>query len=107
MIDDTNDLFVDKCAELLHMVLREIRNLSYEAGNEKRIHALSDLMHNVPRFMVGRDEGGADNLREQFEDFEKTHGRTEGYLDVLSMDQTDFDQIFRLARWPEAAEMVG
>lgn len=106
MSDDDRALLVDKCGEIVHTALVEIRNLSFGPGNERRINALADLLHNVPRFMVGQDEHVTVYLRVGFERFEKEHGRADRYLHILDMDRSEFDERYRQAQWswPEPAE---
>lgn len=109
MTDDDKALFNDKCAEILHVALVDIRNSSYQPGNEKRINDLADIIHNLPRFMVGRDDHGADGLKECFEEFAEKYRRAKRYLVVLKMTREEFDRDFRRTDWPwpEPAEVAG
>ena len=53
MTDTERRFLVEKYGKLLQDVLVEIRNLSYQEGNAKRINDLADLTHNIPEFLVG------------------------------------------------------
>ena len=56
MTDVERSFLVEKCGEILHRILVDIRALSCEKGNEKTINELAELAHNIPLFMVGRDD---------------------------------------------------
>ena len=57
-------LLIEKCAQVLHRALVEIRNLSRCVDNTNRIHELADIIHNLPLFQVGRDEFAVVHIRE-------------------------------------------
>ncbi|MFO0800613.1 MAG: hypothetical protein U0804_24380 [Gemmataceae bacterium] len=108
MTDDDRRLLVEKCGVLLHDVLVELRVLSFQEGNAKRINDLTDLTHNVPLYMVGRDDFVMGYLRAGFLDYARkyhpeadpAHSR---YVALLDMDEPTFAGLYRRATytWPE------
>ena len=118
MTDADRRLLVDKCGEILHRALTEIRSLtwSWEDGNQKRIEDLSDITHNLPRFMTGRDEYALAGLRECFVDYARRYwpdadpARTV-YVSILDMDEATFADLYRRTTWdwpePEPVPAAG
>ena len=100
MTTDDKALFRDKCAEVLHAALVDIRSASFGPGHEGRINDLADLLHNVPRFLVGRDEFVLEYLEAGFEEFVKKHGVGHRYLTIWRMTREEFDPAFRPSSWP-------
>ena len=104
MTDAERTLFVEKCARVLQAVVVEIRMLSYEAGHEKQINDLADVVHNVPLYLIGRDEFVAEYIRGGLLD----HARQfhpeyppEAYYPVmiLDMDEASFTDLYRRTTW--------
>jgi hypothetical protein len=106
MANTTNDVFADKCCEILHAILVEIRNLSYAEGQRERIHALAEMSHTLPRAIAGVDDHAREWFRDSLVTFDKTHGRAWRYLWILDMDDTEFQERFRSQSWswPEPAD---
>lgn len=115
MTDAERQLLIAKCGELLHRALTEIRFLTWcwEPGNEKWIEELSDLTHNLPRFMIGRDDHAVTGLREAFVAYgrrrwpEAPPEQTE-YVKLLDMDAAAFAEQYRRTNWawPEPAAVA-
>lgn len=110
MTDSERRLLIEKCAEILHQVLVEIRNLSYQEGNAKRINDLTDLTHNIPLLMVDRDSSVMNYLRKGLVDYARKYQpgidpAMSRYVMILDMDEVTFiDQYQRTSwSWPEPA----
>ena len=107
MTDSERRLLIDKCGEILHRVLVDIRALtwSWEPGHEKQIEELSDLTHNLPQFMVGRDDFALTGLRAGFVDYARRYWPKSDpaktfYVELLDMDEAAFAERFRRTSWP-------
>jgi hypothetical protein len=100
MSDDDRRFLVEKCGQILHAVLVEIRNLSYQEGNAKRINDLTDLTHNIPLFMVAQDpfvmgylrDGLIEYARKYYPDIDPVMSR---YVWILDMDEASFAKLYR------------
>jgi hypothetical protein len=108
MTDAERRLWVEKCGKLLQDVLVEIRGLTWAEGHTKRINDLADLTHNIPQFMVGRDDFVLGYLRDGFIDYAKKYhpdGDPESsrYVMLLDMDEATFNDLYR-ADWREPAD---
>jgi hypothetical protein len=107
MTDGERILWIDKCSEILHLLLVEIRNLSYEDGNAARINMLADIAHNIPHFMVGQDDFVPDYLRSEFVKYaRKYHPDTDPafnqYVYILDASAATFRELYRTNHpWPE------
>jgi hypothetical protein len=107
MTDAERRLMVNKCGELLHRTLIDIRALTWdwEPGNEKWIEELSDLTHNLPHFMVGTDDDSITGLRGAFVRFARrrwphTDPEQTEYVRLLDMTEAEFDETYRRTSWP-------
>ena len=105
MTESERLLLVDKCGQILHQALIEIRNLSYQEGQAERIGDLADLTHNIPLFMVGRDDSLPDHLRTEFMAYaRKYHPEIDPersrYVMLLDMDEATFHDLYRRTSWP-------
>jgi hypothetical protein len=112
--DSERRLLIEKCGQLLHQVLVEIRALSYQEGQAGRINYLADLTHNIPLFMVGRDEHLLGYLRDGFMAYARKYHpdldpERSRYVMLLDMDETLFNDLYRRTSWswPEAAGARG
>lgn len=86
--------------------LVDIRHLTRVGGATavRQIEELSDLTHELPRFVLGRDDFAVTGLREGFlayarqywphSDPDKTF-----YVEVLDMDEAAFAERFRRTEW--------
>ena len=104
MTDHDRELWIAKCGEILAAALVEIRTLSFEEGHSKQINDLADITHNIPRFMVGRDESVPKFLRESFVEYAlKYHPDTDPafsrYVWILDMDEAAFADRFQRTTW--------
>lgn len=113
MTDAERSLLVLKCGKLLQDVLVEIRTLTWEEGNAKRVNDLADLTHNLPQFMVGRDDHVLEYLRDGFVNYARKYQpgiapETSRYVRLLDMDEETFSDLYRPAgwAWPEPAEVA-
>jgi hypothetical protein len=114
MTDTERRLLVQKCSKLLQDVLVEIRNLSYQEGNAKRINDLADLTHNVPEFLAGLNDYVLNYLRDGLLEYaRKYHANIDPeksrYVMLLDMDEATFNDLYRKTTWPwpEAAGAAG
>ncbi len=114
MTDAERRLLIAKCGQLLQDVLVEIRQLTWQEGNAKRVNDLADLTHNLPQFMVGRDEYVIGYIRKGFLDYARTYHpeidpETHRYVRLLDMDEDEFNDSYRRATglsWPAPAVPV-
>jgi hypothetical protein len=100
MTDTERQLMILKCGQLLQDVLVEIRNLTCQDGHAKRVNDLADLTHNIPQFMVGRDEYVIGYIRQGFLDYARTYHpeidpETHRYVRLLDMDADEFNNGYR------------
>lgn len=105
MTDSERRLLVEKCGKLLQDVLVEIRALSWEEGHAQQINDLADLTHNVPQFMVGRDDYVLGYLRTGFIAYaRKYHPQSDPernrYVMLLDMDEATFNDLYCRTSWP-------
>lgn len=114
MTESERKLIVEKCGKLLQDVLVEIRALSWEDGHSQQINDLADLTHNIPQFMVGRDDFVLKYLRSGFAEyvlkyFPNTPLDQHRYIELLDMDETTFRELYCRTSWawPESAVAVG
>jgi hypothetical protein len=103
--DAERRLLVEKCGKLLQDVLVEIRALTWEEGHTQQINDLADLTHNVPQFMVGRDDYVLDYLRAGFVAYaRKYHPQSDPernrYVMLLDMDEATFHDLYYQTSWP-------
>jgi hypothetical protein len=103
-------LLIEKCGELLHRVLVEIRALtwSWEPGNERLIEELADLAHNIPLFMVGRDDTVPKWLRAAVVEYARkrwpqTNPEETWFVQLLDMDEATFADQVRRYNWNQLA----
>jgi hypothetical protein len=113
MTDAERSFLVLKCGKLLQDVLVEIRNLTWDEGNAKRVNELADLTHNIPQFMVGRDDHVLGYLRAGFVNYARKYApeidpETSRYVMLLDMDEETFNDLYSPAgwTWPESAEVA-
>jgi hypothetical protein len=105
MTESECSLLVDKCGQILHQALIEIRNLSYQEGQAERIGDLADLTHNIPLVMVGRDDFLPDHLRIEFMAYARKYQpdinpEKSRYVILLDMDEATFHDLYRRTSWP-------
>jgi hypothetical protein len=105
MTDADRRLLVMKCGKLLQDVLVEIRNLTWEEGHAKQVNDLADLTHNIPQFMVGRDDYVLDYLRAGFVDYARKYypgidPETHRHVALLDMDEATFNDLYCRTSWP-------
>jgi hypothetical protein len=116
MSDTDRQLLIEKCGQLLHDVLVEVRNLSLQDGQTRRINDLTDLVHNIPLFMIGRDDHVLSYLRSGFVEYGRKYcpetdpaqGR---YVTLLDMDEAAFAERYHRPDWawpePELTPAAG
>ena len=114
MTNTERQLMIEKCGQLLQDVLVEIRNLTYQEGNAKRVNDLADLTHNLPQFMVGRDEYVMGYIRQGFLDYARSYypdiaPESHRYVRLLDMDVDEFNDGYHRTStpWPELAQAAG
>ncbi len=116
MSDGDRRLLIEKCGQLLHALLVEVRMLSYEEGNARRINDLADLTHNVPLFMVGCDEYVMGYLRDGLVAYARKYHpdiapEQHRYVQLLDMDEAAFAEQYRRSGWtwpePELSPAAG
>jgi hypothetical protein len=114
MHESEERLWVEKCGEILHRMLVEIRSLSWQAGNEKRINDLADLAHNLPHIMIGRYQGPHSWLRTELVNVAKKYRpeldpTKDRYVFIMDMDEKAFNEVYRRTSWvcPEPEPLVG
>jgi hypothetical protein len=95
MTIENKEMLIGKCAQLLYRIFIDIRALSYEEGNAEKINDLADLAHNIPLFMVGRDDSVGTWLRSAcVRHAKKTWPHLEPeqtvYVRILDMDEEEF-----------------
>ena len=105
MTESERSLFVDKCGQILHQALIELRNLSYQEGQAERINDLADLSHNIPLFLVGREEVLPDHLRIEFMAYARKYQpdidpEKSRYVMLLDMEEATFHDLYRRTSWP-------
>ncbi|MGL6096096.1 MAG: hypothetical protein ACRC7O_09905 [Fimbriiglobus sp.] len=112
MTDSEFRLTADKCAEVLYRALTEIRAMTWDwqPGNEKWIEELSDITHNLPRFITGRDDYAIVGLRESLVAYVRrrwpqTPPELTEYVRIFDMTEAEFAQQYRQppVSWPEPA----
>jgi hypothetical protein len=105
---DERQLLNARIGELLHWALVSIRNFTYaplpdELDRREEINALADLLHNLPRYMVGHDEHAIDSPA-QLRDAVVAHVRRfypeidpelHRCVELLDMDEEQFLQHHR------------
>jgi hypothetical protein len=104
-----------RIAELLHYASVRIRSLTYPVGveeesPEEEINDLTDLLHNLPRYIVGHDEYAIDSqtqLREAVVEHVKRFYPTVDpaqhfYVQILDMDGEVFLQRYPDHQWLES-----
>ena len=115
-MSDERQLLNARIAELLHKALVRIRALSYalppdEPDRREEMNDLADLLHNLPRYIVGHDEFAIDSL-EQLREGVVEHVRrfypnidpaTHQYVQLLDMDAEIFLHHYAESRWGEPA----
>jgi hypothetical protein len=118
MIIDERQLLNAKIAELLHAALVAIRAKSCsripieEEDNRDELFDLADLLHNLPRYIVGHDEHAIDSaaqLRQCVIDhvmrfYPAIDPAQHHYVELLDMDEETFLARYRDHNWnwPEA-----
>lgn len=111
-MDESRQLLNARVAELLHAALVTLRNYTYPAAAEDdnrlaECNDLADLVHNLPRFVVGHDEHAIDSA-EQLREAVVDHVRrfypgidpaTHRYVELLDMDAEKFLTRYRHNVW--------
>lgn len=115
---DTTDrqILNAKLGELLHMALVVVRNYTYppipeDLDRREEVNDLADLLHNIPRFIVGHDEHaihsfdqfrGAviDHVRRFYPDIDPT---THRYVHLLDLDAETFRNRYLHNNWAAPA----
>lgn len=105
MTDTERQFLISKCGKLLQDVLVEIRTLTWEEGNAKQVNDLADLTHNLPEWMVGRDEYVMNYLRAGFVNYAKKYfpdidPECHRYVALLDMDEATFTDLYCRTSWP-------
>jgi hypothetical protein len=104
MTDSERHLLVEKCGQILHDLLVQIRNLSGQEGNAQWINDLADLAHNIPLFMTGRDDTVERWLRGALIDYARKYHpdidpASHRYARVLDMTEDEFSENHRRYHW--------
>ncbi len=106
MNDAERKLMVQKCSQILYLVLVDIRAMTWgwESKHQKWIEELSDLNHNLPRFILGRDDFAITGLRESFMEYSRRRWPTSDptktkYVVILDMDEETFSEMYLNAQW--------
>src|SRR3954467_15674550 len=105
MTNNERRFLVEKYSKLLQDVLVEIRNLSYQDGNAKRINDLADLTHNIPEFLVGWNDYVFAYLRTGLVEYGRKYQpgidpEESRYVTLLDMDEAAFKDLYRPTSWP-------
>jgi hypothetical protein len=114
MTNDERSLLNARIAELTHHAFVTIRNAVY-VGNEneedrrEEINNLADLMHNLPRYIVGHDEHAIDSFEQLrvavVEHVKRFHPKMNPaehhYVQLLDMDAEEFLRHYRDHQWDE------
>ncbi|MCZ2342458.1 MAG: hypothetical protein LC104_11795 [Bacteroidales bacterium] len=107
MTHPQHDLLVEKAGELLYRTLCEIRALTWDwkPGSEGQIEELTDITHNLPLFMIGRDPHGWVGVRERFVQYARHHWPDQDpasaeYVRIIDMDEAEFAVQYRRTTWP-------
>jgi hypothetical protein len=105
-MNDAERLMVSKCGEILYRATVEARYLAwnYQPGAEKRIAELMDIVHNIPRFLIGHDDYAIVGFRDALVKYAKQYGDPSDpdqseYVRILDMDATEFEEEFRQKSW--------
>ena len=113
MTESERRFLVQKCGKLLQDVLVEIRNLSFQAADARRINELADLAHNIPEFLVGWNDCVLEYLRDGFVEFARKYypgidPEKSRYVMLFDMDESTFNDLYhpRTRPWPEPVEAV-
>ena|SRR5579872_3451683 len=112
MSDSERSFLMQKYGQLLQDVLVDIRNLSFQEGNDKRINDLADLTHNIPEFLVGLNDYVLGYLRQGFVNYARKYLPENDpekcrYVTLLDMDETTFNDLYRRHSWPEPVGAAG
>lgn len=114
MTNEERQLLNARIAELLHYALVRIRSLTYpvcdEDNPEEEINDLTDLLHNMPRFIVGHDEHAIDSLPQLrvvvVEHVKRFYPGIDPaqhhYVQLLDMDAKSFLRHYRDHQWVES-----
>jgi hypothetical protein len=106
------ELLNAKFGELLHIALVVIRNATYPPipGDQDRraeLNDLADLLHNIPRYIIGHDEHAIDSF-EQFRGAVVEHVRRfypdidpnrHRYVQLLDLDAETFANHYKHHNW--------
>ncbi len=112
MTESERRLWVDKCGEILHSMLVEIRMLSHDPKNLGQIEELAELAHNLPLFMSGRDDSVPAWLRSALiehalkyqPEIDPAKSR---YVSIVDMAETEFNELLRRSFWSEPVGLAG
>ena len=113
MTSDERRLFNAKVGELLHTALVVIRSATYpptpddDRPTREELNDLADLLHNMPRYVVGHDEYAVDtagqfraavvdHVRRFYPD---TPAERHRYVELLDMDAGTFLARYRDHNW--------
>ncbi|SRR6185312_446612 len=113
MTDRDRRFLVLKFGKILQDVLIEIRNLSFQEGNARRINELADLTHNIPEFLVDWSDYVLAYLRDGFLEYARKYypgidPEKSRYVMLFDMDESTFNDLYhpRTRPWPEPVEAV-
>ena len=107
MTADERHLLNARIAEILHYALVNTRDFSHDRDRQDEINDLADLLHNLPRYIVGHDEDALDSF-EQFRGavlkhvtrfYPKIEPSEHHYVRLLDMDAEEFLRHYRDHQW--------
>lgn len=114
MTSNERHLLNAKIGELLHTAFVVVRSATYppipgdDRPTREELNDLADLLHNMPRYIVGHDEHALDSA-EQFRAAVVSHVRRfypdtppeqHRYVELLDMDAESFLARYKHHRWP-------
>jgi hypothetical protein len=116
---DERHLLNARIGELLHVALVEIRYFTFPPlpdtpDRREEINDLADLLHNLPRYVVGHDEYAIDSpeqlreavlkhVRRFYPDIDPAEHR---YVQLLDMDDETFLQRYRDNLWGASVRLA-
>ena len=78
--------------QLLHDIFIDIRNLSYEAGEEKTINQIADIAELIPLQLINPDSGWMDSIVLELEKLSLDFPKAKKYLAALNTEDTEIKE---------------
>lgn len=117
MRHEEREIFHAKVAEILHQAFVQIRAYTgspipgENESKQQELHDLADLLHNMPRYIVGHDEHAIDSV-EQFRAtvidhvkrfYPNSDPELHRYVFILDMEPDLFTARYKHHRWDMAS----